>query len=381
MLGSGKMHRATVRHAPAARSRYTVLELTSTTPCSWSRHHLRQFIAGKLAQRVITNRVEHGLFLDIVRVHQRRDRSRHPAEVGRIPRDPPTIDLARWLVRPPQTAHRSLGGQRGGLRRCCSSRFLRRCAMFARINREMRRHVWRVDREVLRCFQAYDWPGNVRELENALMKAMALCRADVITCDLLSERICSAPTARRTTDEPETQWRLRDVERAHVLRAFESTGWRRGYTCEILGISRPRLRRLIRQYGIAVPACAAEDSDDGDSAAQHALRRPRTPAGRPGQETAATRRTRMMPLAELDRILRLRSNPIGMKLFDAVEAMSAVPRIRRAVVGLRAFRLGPCSANCRAPIPGGEHGAPASPACRFRASPSGATAASSMTRC
>ncbi len=141
-------------------------------------------------------------------------------------------------------------------------------ALLARINREMRRHVWRVDREVLRCFQAYDWPGNVRELENALMKAVALCRSDVITCDLLSEKICGAPAARRTTDEPEMQWRLCDVERAHVRRALESTGWHRGHACEILGISRPRLRRLIRQYDIAVPACAAEESDNGDSEAQ-----------------------------------------------------------------------------------------------------------------
>jgi len=33
--------------------------------------------------------------------------------------------------------------------------------------------------------------------------------------------------------------------------------------------------------------------------------------------------------AELERLLRLRSNPIGMKLFESVDAMAAVPRIRR----------------------------------------------------
>ena len=34
-------------------------------------------------------------------------------------------------------------------------------------------------------------------------------------------------------------------------------------------------------------------------------------------------------LASLNRLLRLRTTPVAMKLFDSVEAMKAVPRIRR----------------------------------------------------
>ena len=34
-------------------------------------------------------------------------------------------------------------------------------------------------------------------------------------------------------------------------------------------------------------------------------------------------------LARLDRVLRIRTTPIGMKLFETVEEMAAVPRIRR----------------------------------------------------
>jgi len=140
--------------------------------------------------------------------------------------------------------------------------------LLARINREMRRHVWRVDPQVLRCFEAYGWPGNVRELENALMKAVALCPADVITCDLLPAQVCNAPAPLRNGDPPEAQWRLRDVEKVHVLRVLEATGWHRGRACEILGVSRPRLRRLIKHYSFAVPACAAEECDDREDDAQ-----------------------------------------------------------------------------------------------------------------
>ncbi|MCC7284937.1 MAG: sigma-54-dependent Fis family transcriptional regulator [Burkholderiaceae bacterium] len=134
-------------------------------------------------------------------------------------------------------------------------------AMLARINREMRRHVWRVDPQVLRCFEGYDWPGNIRELENALMKAVALCPADLITCDLLPAKICNAPAPIKTGGA-ETQLRLCEVERLHILRVLEATGWHRGRACEILGVSRPRLRRLINHYGFALPACAADDTEE-----------------------------------------------------------------------------------------------------------------------
>jgi DNA-binding NtrC family response regulator len=132
-------------------------------------------------------------------------------------------------------------------------------ALLARINREMRRHVWRVDPQVLRCFEAYDWPGNVRELENALMKAVALCLGDVITCDLLPGQMCSVPGPLRKNPRPEAQWRLREVEKTHVLRVLEATGWHRGRACEVLGISRPRLRRMIKEFELVPPPDAPPD--------------------------------------------------------------------------------------------------------------------------
>ncbi|MCC7326803.1 MAG: sigma-54-dependent Fis family transcriptional regulator [Burkholderiales bacterium] len=140
--------------------------------------------------------------------------------------------------------------------------------LLARINHEMRRHVWRVDPLVLRCFDAYDWPGNVRELENVLMKAVALCPVDMITCDLLPRQMCGVPAPLANSDPPEARWRLRDVEKVHVLRVLEATGWHRGRACELLGVSRPRLRRLMKQYDLAVPPYAAEESEEHADDAQ-----------------------------------------------------------------------------------------------------------------
>ena len=53
-----------------------------------------------------------------------------------------------------------------------------------------------------------------------------------------------------------------EVARAHVIRVLEATGWHRGQACEILGISRPRLRRMMRQFNLAPLSHAADDNAD-----------------------------------------------------------------------------------------------------------------------
>jgi DNA-binding NtrC family response regulator len=43
---------------------------------------------------------------------------------------------------------------------------------------------------------------------------------------------------------------LRDVERQQILAALEQTGWHRGKTAEILGISSSTLYRRLRDYNL-----------------------------------------------------------------------------------------------------------------------------------
>jgi DNA-binding protein Fis len=42
--------------------------------------------------------------------------------------------------------------------------------------------------------------------------------------------------------------RLEDVEAEHIHRVLESVDWHQGRACEVLGISRPTLRKKIRDY-------------------------------------------------------------------------------------------------------------------------------------
>jgi DNA-binding NtrC family response regulator len=146
-------------------------------------------------------------------------------------------------------------------------------SLLARINREMHHKVTRVTGDVMDAFLAYDWPGNVRELENVLMKAVALCPGDAITRDLIPAAIHGTGDAHAYDMRPAAQMSLRDVEKAHIARVLEATRWHRGRACQILGISRPRLRRLMGQYALVPPAGMNEhepepepscDSGDGE---------------------------------------------------------------------------------------------------------------------
>jgi DNA-binding NtrC family response regulator len=46
---------------------------------------------------------------------------------------------------------------------------------------------------------------------------------------------------------------LRELERRHIARVLESTGWHKRRACAVLQITRPTLDRKIRDYGLIKP--------------------------------------------------------------------------------------------------------------------------------
>ncbi|HHS84083.1 MAG TPA: hypothetical protein ENK38_04040, partial [Gammaproteobacteria bacterium] len=47
-------------------------------------------------------------------------------------------------------------------------------------------------------------------------------------------------------------------EAMHVIRVLNACNWHKGRACEILGVSRPRLRRMIQHHGLTPPESASE---------------------------------------------------------------------------------------------------------------------------
>src|SRR4029078_6618253 len=89
----------------------------------------------------------------------------------------------------------------------------------------------------------HERPGNVRELENCLMRALVVASGGVIHAEHLS---IASPGAIR--DERVAS--LEALERTHVTRVLELAAGHKGRAADLLGVSRPRLNRLIEKYGL-----------------------------------------------------------------------------------------------------------------------------------
>lgn len=99
--------------------------------------------------------------------------------------------------------------------------------------------------------QNYAWPGNIRELENVIERA-----------------VINAPDAILRVELPEAAMLVRnenksleEIEREHILRILEKTGWKiagPGGAAEILGINPSPLRSRIQKLGIAKPWVAPD---------------------------------------------------------------------------------------------------------------------------
>jgi transcriptional regulator with GAF, ATPase, and Fis domain len=116
--------------------------------------------------------------------------------------------------------------------------------LVARACRAMESDAVVLSDEALRTLVAHTWPGNVRELENCLVRAVVLARGGVIRPEHL---ILS--TATNGHDVPFHS--LEEAERDHIARVFAATGRQKTRTAEILGVSRPRLDRLLLKHGLA----------------------------------------------------------------------------------------------------------------------------------
>jgi DNA-binding NtrC family response regulator len=116
--------------------------------------------------------------------------------------------------------------------------------------------------EALAALKSYSWPGNVRQLRNTLERAVLLSNdSRITTAELPPEIVAPAAVFRPVVAAsagdsagvvlaPGVPPPLREVERQQILAALEQTGWHRGKTAEMLGISPSTLYRRLRDYNL-----------------------------------------------------------------------------------------------------------------------------------
>jgi DNA-binding NtrC family response regulator len=92
----------------------------------------------------------------------------------------------------------------------------------------------------------HDWPGNIRELENAIERAFAVSRAEMITLDDLPPGIAAPGEPPSGPVLP-----LAEVERRAIAAALRQSGGNKNEAARLLGIDRQRLYRKIEKYHLA----------------------------------------------------------------------------------------------------------------------------------
>ncbi len=130
----------------------------------------------------------------------------------------------------------------------------------------------------LGALRAYHWPGNVRQLRNCLERGVLLSNDGKITVeDLPPEVVKQTPAkvwpvvtpasdsgyeaahngavslpavAHASVGAAAAALPLREAEKQQIISALEHTGWHRGKTAEMLGISPSTLYRRLRDYDL-----------------------------------------------------------------------------------------------------------------------------------
>jgi len=141
--------------------------------------------------------------------------------------------LAEIVVRIPSLA------ERHGDAALLAKHFLHRFA------REMNPAVKGFAPGALPAIEAWHWPGNIRELENRVKRAVIMADGKLVTAedlDLPAEAMESAPVNLKAARE--------EADRRAIRKALAQTEGNISGAAKLLGISRPTLYDLLKQYGI-----------------------------------------------------------------------------------------------------------------------------------
>ena len=122
-------------------------------------------------------------------------------------------------------------------------------ALIERVARAMNRPVPEIDPGAMRILERYEWRGNVRELANALERALVVQRGNRIRHGDLPFRI-TTPGYEAGDDGGGKALSLAEVERGHIARVLEETGWNISMAARLLGVDRTTVYNKIKLHGL-----------------------------------------------------------------------------------------------------------------------------------
>jgi formate hydrogenlyase transcriptional activator len=128
--------------------------------------------------------------------------------------------------------------------------------------KRMGKTIQSVSQATMRLLVDYSWPGNIRELQNVIERGVVLSKDPILRlgADLLPVEASETSIESRSLAEIKNSDSLEEIERQHILRVLERTGWvisGASGAGAILDIHPNTLRSLMNRLGIRRPLRAA----------------------------------------------------------------------------------------------------------------------------
>ena len=111
---------------------------------------------------------------------------------------------------------------------------------------QMNKRITRISPAGIKRLVDHDWPGNVRELENAIERAVVICKSDEI-------QPSDFPFSHAQTEEQSMDDSLEALQKVHIRKILEQTGWNISKAAIALQIDRVTLYNKINKFNLKKP--------------------------------------------------------------------------------------------------------------------------------
>lgn len=126
-------------------------------------------------------------------------------------------------------------------------------------NKQFGKTVNRMDKKLKEFLMNYPWPGNIRELRNSVERAVLLSDESTLRLKLFSNLTQNMDSLAQegkldvhshphyiNMEVNYTKTRLEEIEKLYINSVLEKNGGNKSKAAEYLGISRPRLDRILK---------------------------------------------------------------------------------------------------------------------------------------
>jgi DNA-binding NtrC family response regulator len=114
---------------------------------------------------------------------------------------------------------------------------------------QMNKPIANISSDAVKVLIDYDWPGNVRELENAIERAVVVCKSkEIRPSDFPFFHARLEDEAEAASDDS-----LEALQMKHIKKILEQTGWNISKAALVLQIDRVTLYNKISKYNLQKP--------------------------------------------------------------------------------------------------------------------------------